>query len=228
MSVSAQDDVLEPTSERVELTAGDGRILVGDLYIPADIANDGTPAILLMHQNQSNRDMWQPILPTLLDNGWVVLTVDLRAHGETGGKVDWTLAQEDTQLWIAHLMTVEGVNPTKIALMGASIGSNLALVGCAVNPSCLTAVALSPGLNYFGVQPEIAVSEGLRTRSALLIAAQNDRTSALAVRQMAGSSTGVLEMRVYRGGHHGKDLFKEELESVQSLIVSWFKDVFAD
>jgi len=227
-SVSAQDVVETAIPERVELTAGDDLVLVGDVYSPADSAEGGAPAILLMHQNKSNRDMWEPLIPALLEAGMVVLTVDLRAHGETGGRVDWTLAQEDTQLWIAYLLAREGVNPEKVAVMGASIGSNLALVGCAANEGCLTVVALSPGLDYFGVKPEISVSEGLRRRSALLVASRGDNTSAVAVRQMAGSSKGLLGMRVYAGVAHAAEFFEDDLESVTGLIVSWLTDAFAD
>ncbi len=226
--VSAQDEVVTPTPERVELAASDERLLIGDVFTPAETAEGGAPAILLIHQNRSNRGMWQPIIPALLAEGWIVLTIDLRAHGDTGGAVDWILAQEDTQLWLAYLLAREGVNPEKVAVMGASIGSNLALVGCAANQDCLTAIALSPGLDYFGVMPEESVSDGLRRRSALLIASRGDTASAVAVRQMAGSSKGPVGMRVYDGFSHAADFFDDELESVTGLVVSWLTDAFAD
>ena len=228
LSASAQDEPTLPTPEFVELTASDELVLAGDVYLPSEITEGGAPAILLMHQNKSNRGMWLPIIPALLDAGWVVLTVDLRAHGETGGPVDWTLAQEDTQLWLAYLLAREDVNPEKVAVMGGSIGSNLALVGCAANEGCLTVIALSPGLDYFGVKPETAVSEGLSRRSALLVAARGDTDSAVAVRQMAGSSNGMLGAWVYSGFSHAADFFRNELDSVTNLIVSWLTDAIAD
>lgn len=224
----AQDETVLPTPERVELAISDGQVLVGDVFTPTEIAEGGAPALLVMHQNRSKRQSWEPLVPSLVEAGYIVLTVDLRGHGETGGTVDWSLAQEDTQMWIGFLTTREGVNPEKIAVMGASIGSNLALVGCAASEACETAIALSPGLNFFGVEPEEAVSDGLRRRSALLIAARGDTDSAVAVRQMAGSSQGALGLRVYEGFDHGTDLFDDNLESVQTLILTWLGEAFAD
>ncbi|MCU0465689.1 MAG: alpha/beta fold hydrolase [Anaerolineae bacterium] len=226
---AAQDDAPTlPEPARVEVEASDGLVLVGDLYTPTETAEGGAPALLLMHQNQSRRRSWEPLLPALVEAGYVVLSVDLRGHGETGGRPDWALAQEDTQLWLTILQAVEGVSAEKIALMGASIGSNLALVGCAANEACQTAVALSPGLNFFNVQPEEAVSDGLRRRSALLIATRSDRESVEAVRQMAATSNGEIGLRVYGGFAHGTELFEDELVSVQRLVLSWLEETFDD
>lgn len=227
-SASAEGEPVVPTPERVELAASDGQILVGDIYTPSESVEGGSPAVLVMHQNRSKRSSWEPLIPALVDTGYVVLSVDLRGHGETGGTVSWTLAQEDTQAWLGFLLAHEAVNPEKIATLGASIGSNLALVGCAANDACETAIALSPGLNFFGVEPEEAVSDGLRRRSALLIAARGDTDSAVAVRQMAGSSQGALGLRVYEGFAHGTDLFDDNLESVKTLIISWLNEAFAE
>jgi acetyl esterase/lipase len=226
LGVAAQD---APAAEEVvQVEASDGLALVGALHRPAELAEGGAPALLLMHQNQSRRASWEPLIPTLTEAGYVVLAVDLRGHGETGGRADWALAQDDTQRWLAYLQTVEGVNPEQLATLGASIGSNLALVGCAANEACVTAVALSPGLDYFGVQPEAAVSDGLRRRSALLVASRSDSDSAEAVRQMAGSSGGPLGVRVYTGFSHGTELFEDHGDGLRALIGLWLAEAFAE
>jgi pimeloyl-ACP methyl ester carboxylesterase len=155
----AQDTVLaEP--QRVEVAAEDGLMLVGDFYALATDTDVELPTVLLMHQNQSNRQSWEPLIGPLLEAGFNVLTVDLRAHGETGGARDWEAALEDVQTWLDWLREQPTVRDSGIATVGASIGSNLALVGCANDPTCVTAIALSPGVDYFGIQKHLAVCHG--------------------------------------------------------------------
>src|SRR5690349_21334777 len=147
-------DAPAPTPEAAEVTAEDGLALKGDLYRPATIPEEGARTLLLMHQYQSSRRGYTNVIPQFVEEGYIVLVVDLRGHGETGGKNDWVAAQADTQTWLAWLREQEGVRDNAIAIIGASIGSNLALVGCAQDELCVTAIALSPGLDYFGVKPQ--------------------------------------------------------------------------
>jgi hypothetical protein len=48
----------------------------------------------------------------------------------TGGSQDWDLAVEDRQVWLDWLREQDGADNARIAIIGASIGSNLALMGC--------------------------------------------------------------------------------------------------
>jgi hypothetical protein len=88
----------------------------------------------------------------------------------------------------------------------------------------VTAIALSPGLDFYNVQPEAFVREGLADRSALLIAATRDMESADAIRQMFISGQGNLAARMYRGSAHGTFLFGTELDSVGNLMLNWLDE----
>ena len=57
-----------------------GFTLVGDEYNIE--LNVQTPAILLMHMFQGNRHDWDAQIPALTSQGYRVLNVDLRGHGE--------------------------------------------------------------------------------------------------------------------------------------------------
>lgn len=220
--IAAQEAALEP--ERVEVTATDDQILVGDYY-PA--AGEGDkPAVLLMHMFGSSRSAWEDFIPALTGAGYHVLNVDLRGHGETGGKKDWPQAVTDVQTWLDWLKTRPNVRPDALAAIGASVGSNLALVGCGNDEACYTAVALSPGIDYFGVQPLDSVVDGLKKRSSLLIASQNDRESADGVKAMMLDTRGEIGVQLFMGGLHGTDLlnaprFKARLAT---MIVNWLND----
>ena len=74
---------------------------------------------------------WLPLIPALTNAGYRVIAVDLRGHGETGGSNDWQAAIGDVQTWLDWIEAQPSMNPDKIAIVGASIGANLALVGCA-------------------------------------------------------------------------------------------------
>lgn len=219
-SVMAQDIT---QSTVVEVEATDGLKLVGDYY--ALSTADAKPTVTLLHMLGSTRKAWEPLLPALLDAGYNVLNVDLRGHGETGGSVDWEAAVTDVQTWLDWLRAQDSVRGDAISIVGASIGSNLALIGCANDEQCMTAVALSPGLDYRGIMPEEAVVDGLRQRSALLMAAQGDKYSADSVKTLITSAKGEVGVRLYTGSVHGTEMFTPRIrERVINVIVSWLNE----
>jgi dipeptidyl aminopeptidase/acylaminoacyl peptidase len=108
------------TPQAVEVEAADGLLLRGDYYAPAA---ENAPAVLLLHQLGSSRVSWSPLIPALLDEGYTVLAVDLRGHGETGGTSDWTAAVSDVETWLDWLRAQPGVRADAVSIIGASIGS---------------------------------------------------------------------------------------------------------
>jgi dihydrodipicolinate synthase/N-acetylneuraminate lyase len=73
---------------------------------------------------------------------------------------------------------------------------------------------------------ENALAEGLRNRSALLVATLRDGQFPAAVRQMIALSRGEIGLRIYPGGAHGEMLFTsfEERDSVIALIINWLDE----
>jgi pimeloyl-ACP methyl ester carboxylesterase len=219
---AAQD---APMPQAVQVEASDRLTLVGDYYVsPSELG--ARPAVLLMHMYGSGRASWTPVIPALLEAGYDVLAVDLRGHGDTGGAEDWELAVGDVQVWLDWLRAQPGVRAEAVSTMGASVGSNLALIGCANDAQCVTAIALSPGLNFFGVQPETSVSEGLKDRSALLLATQADMESSEAVRQMVMTAQGEIGARIWPGATHGTDMFvsPKMRNRLIPIIVGWLDE----
>mgnify|MGYP000675111174 CR=1 FL=1 len=157
----------------------------------------------------------------------MVLTVDLRGHGDTGGEINWFAAAVDVQTWLDWLREQPGVRADAISMVGASIGANLALIGCANDDDCVTAIALSPGLVYYSLKTESSISNQLSKRSALLIASQTDQYSADSVKQLVNSATGDIGARIYAGTAHGTQLFEVSdavREGLITLIVSWLDE----
>lgn len=202
----------------VEVEAADGLMLQASYYAPV---GENIPSVLLLHQNQSNRHGWDLLLPHLLSEGYAVVAVDLRGHGETGSTSDWQAAIGDVQTWLDWMRAQPGIAPDAISIIGASIGSNLALVGCGNDPECVTAIALSPSLDYFGVTTSDAVEHQLRRRSALLVTGQNDGQSARGVKELVSLSRGEIGTQFYFSGSHGTGMFLPHGSTLIPLIINW-------
>ncbi|MAU13500.1 MAG: hypothetical protein CL607_27025 [Anaerolineaceae bacterium] len=226
--VFAQDDstdleALPPTPEAVQLEpthvvveASDGLDLVGDLYI----VDPERPTVILLHQLYTNRTSWQPLIGLLLGANYNVLNVDQRGFGETRGSINWTQAIEDVVTWQEWLRTEGGVADA-ISTIGSSIGSTMAVRGCSADPACKTAIAISPGWEYYNVGLRPALEEELGERPALLIYAENDRWPALGMPRIMEFASAAIETYAYPGNAHGMDLLKTENETMVPLILDW-------
>jgi pimeloyl-ACP methyl ester carboxylesterase len=215
--IHAQDGDETPTlpdPTRVEIEASDGLMLVGDFYTGSLEDDELVPAILLLHMLSSNRTAWEPILPVLVgEYQFAVLNIDMRGHGETGGAQEWTLAEADVETLIDWLRQQDGIDPDAISIVGASIGSNLAIHGWSNDENIATVVALSPGLDYRGVTTTDAV-ESQPDRPIMLVASRNDFPSATAINNLYALTSGYAAVRMYDGNLHGTNLFRDEDISV--------------
>ena len=213
-----------PPHSTITLAAADQTSLIADFYPAAADA----PVVLLLHMLNSSRQAYAPIIPELHAANYAILNIDMRGHGESAGSRQWDLAISDISGWADWLTHEAHLGERGLALIGGSIGANVALISCAEIEACRGAIALSPGLDYRGVMPEAALVEGLAERGALLVAAQADAYSANSVKQMFMSATGDVSARLYPGRAHGTRLFDTELASVSSLMLNWLAEAFAD
>jgi pimeloyl-ACP methyl ester carboxylesterase len=221
MPIYAQDEEL-PVPERVELEAADGLVLVGDYYAAAD-AEGELPTVLLLHMLSSNRAAWATLIPPLLENGYNVLAVDQRGHGETGGSRDWPTAVTDVEVWLNWLLEQPSVKDDSLAIIGGSMGAVTAMASCAAYESCATVIALSPVIHP--VLDVEAIADGLRERSALVISSQNDRAAADALRALVASAKGEIAAQLFTGSTHGTDYLNRRnptsRERVTGMILEW-------
>jgi len=222
--VSAQDATATPLPKVVQVAASDGLMLVGD-FIPAPGEGD-KPAVLLMHMYQSVRQAWKEFVPELTKAGYSVLNVDLRGHGATGGSTNWPQAVTDVQTWLDWLRLQPNIRADAVSVVGASVGSNLALIGCANDKDCVTAIALSPGSDYFGLRPKDFIADGLKDRSALLVASQKDGASATGVKQFAVTATGEVGVQLYAGSLHGTGILNSPVfkKRLTTMMMNWLDD----
>ncbi len=222
ITTTAQD---LPAQQTITRHADDNTSLVADFYP----ASDEAPVVLLLllHMLNSSRSAYQPLIPDLRDAGYTLLNIDMRGHGDSGGARHWDATSADIQDWADWLHAEGHINEGGMVIIGGSIGANVALISCAETVLCRGAVALSPGLDYRGVQPESALVDGLSQRTALLVASHADSYSAQSIRMMFLNAKGDVTARLYPGRAHGTRLFDSDYESVSALILGWLDETFA-
>lgn len=102
----------------VDLRSADGTILKATYFAAATPG----PGAILFHQGNRTRHSWDNLASQLATAGINVLTIDSRAHGDSGGtpknyfKTAWA---NDLELAFQYLSSQAGVNPKLIGACGA-------------------------------------------------------------------------------------------------------------
>lgn len=209
---------LTPSIREAAIDVG-GAVLHGSLYTPNYTP---APAVLLLHQNGGSAADFATLALALQSGGFVVLVVDLRGHGATGGQVDWeTTANNDVPNLIIWLAAQENVNATHIGVLGSSIGANLALVAAAKLPEIKAAVLLSPALDYSGVQTEALA--GTYGGALMLVSSSEDTDAATGAARIAELHTGDENVVALNGAGHGIAMLAAQADLTQQ-IVTWLTD----
>ncbi len=200
--------------------------------------------VVLAHQMCRDRTEWsEPAhdwVTALNAKGISTLAIDLRGHGPSTQFIDGSshdlckeIEDEAVQgLYSNMVMDVAGavdyarqqLSATKVGVVGASIGANSALSAFGFDPEVAIAIALSPGTNYRNVQPAPAISLS-KGREVVLIAAEDDKRSAAAVRELAALREGVAST-IHKTGGHGNSILKAnsgELDRLVTLLVDALK-----
>jgi len=212
--------------QTVTIDSPDGVKLVGSLL---DSGKPNSPALLLLHQWQSDRHSYDEFAKRMQAKGFTVLSIDGRGFGESTKKADGTTVSAgrsdadvkamlgDVGAAIDFLKKQKNVDGARIGIVGASYGSSLAIIYAADHPDIKAVALLSPGLNYFGNMPVAPAVEKDVENDLLLFAAEDDKESADAVRKLTSDkSDSRRSQKIYPSGGHGTALFKvgagDELE----------------
>jgi dienelactone hydrolase len=124
-----------PVGRTVDITAPDGVTLKGTLFASASPG----PAVLLLHQCDDRRTVWDPLSLRLAAAGITALSIDYRGFGESGGTRYDTLTGEqqaaltanawpgDFDAALAFLSRQAGVDARRLGAAGGSCGVNNAI-----------------------------------------------------------------------------------------------------
>lgn len=219
-----ETEAAQPAIEDITFNGANDLELHATLYRPGGLPP--FPAVILLHMIGDDRSVWADgrtgLARTLMSQGYAVLAVDMRGHGETGSGRDWALAETDLQMvWLAFTMR-EDVDAARTAVVGGSIGSNMALRLAARQPEIKTAVLLSPGLDYRRVTTEdaLAVYGG---RPLLIVASRDDDYSSDSAIALQGQAPDTAELLLFDTAGHGTDMLTTQPELTER-IVNWLSN----
>jgi len=209
-------------SERVILTTSDGVEIIG-VYSPAA----GEKFAILLHMMPATKESWDPFVEKLLVAGYDCLTIDERGHGEStaGGTVNYrnfTDAEQqakilDLEAAFEFLQTKGAVKENTIVI-GASIGANLAIQFLAEHPGMSLAVALSPGLNYHGVETEGRIKTLREGQKVLMVTSDDDAESFYDAKALAKANPLQTKLIERKDIGHGTNMTDKEPILVDEIV----------
>ncbi|HEX6879182.1 MAG TPA: alpha/beta fold hydrolase [Terriglobales bacterium] len=216
-----------PAERAVDLTSADGTKLKGT-YFPA--AKSG-PGVLLLHQCNKDRKIWDGLARQLSAAGLNVLTFDLRNFGDSGGKPFAQLTPQEigasTRQWPAdvdaafqYLVSQPGVTRDTIGVGGASCGVNNSIQAARRHPEVKSLVLLAgtsdmEGRKFLRSSPKLPALFG--------VADDDEFPATIATIEWLYSldpNPGKKFVRYDKGGH-GAEIFAVHPE-FEGVIKDWF------
>ncbi len=218
-----------PAARVIELKASDGTVLKASYFAAAKSG----PGVLLLHQCNRQRKVWDDLAVQLTAAGLNVLTLDLRGFGESGGKPFDKLTPEenakvqaekwpgDIDMAFQYLVSQPGVTRDVIGVGGASCGVNNSIQTARRHPSEVKSLVLLSG------GTDLAGRRFLHSESqppALFAVADDDEfrptVDVMPWLFTVASNPGDKFLHYAKGGH-GADIFAVHPE-LRGVIVDWY------
>jgi dienelactone hydrolase len=205
-------------AQTVAIDSPDGVKIVGTFF---ESTKANSPAVLLLHQWQSDRHSYDDFAKRLQAKGFNVLSIDGRGFGESVKTADGKpVAPDRTDAAVKGMLGDVGaafdflskqknVDPSRVGIVGASYGSSLAIIYAADNPKVKAVALLSPGLNYFGNMATEPAVRKYGDRDLFVVASKGDTESAEAAEnfeKIGNTRYGFMILPV--GSLHGTEMFK--------------------
>lgn len=218
----------------VSFTTQDGIKIMADYRIPATTTNGSTkhPAVIFIHQGGSSKEEWtsRQLYNQVVAHKMAALAYDVRGHGESGGKADFSTlfndpaqAPLDLKAAIGFLIDTGLVDQDRIAIVGASIGSNLASMAIGSDAfNIKTAVAISgktsATYNLAGLSPN-----EMSFKSIYHIASENEQGGQRAIwaNELFSITNAPRLLEIIEGSsRHGVAIFADD-PSLETRILKW-------
>jgi dienelactone hydrolase len=220
----AAPTTLPTPSQPVALTfnAPDGAALAAKYYPP--IVRPA-PAILLLHMLGGSKADWDSFARDLQKQGYAALAMDLRGQGNSNQvPADWAKAPDDVKGAYLLLTSRPEVDPNRTAIVGASVGANLALMVGGGQSRVEAVVALSPGVDFLGLNPSSAM-RNFGERPVLLVASQDDAYSYSSIQTLAALSISAEKLQLTKAGH-GTAMFADP--TLEPALLAWLNKIVRD
>ncbi|BCX15288.1 MAG: hypothetical protein KatS3mg097_180 [Candidatus Parcubacteria bacterium] len=218
--------------KKVTIVTKDGFSIIGNYYYQPNSKFAG----ILVHMRPATKESWHRFALALKQEGFSVLAIDLRGHGESKlspkGSVSYEdFNEEEEKLSINDIeaasvfLEKEGFFKDKQFYIGASIGANLGFQFLSENPSLKAAILFSPGINYRGIALERFKKDNLN-KKILVISALDDQQAIEGSRLLKSWYSNV-EYWEYSSGGHGTQLLENNQE-LAGKIINWLRTVMVE
>jgi alpha-beta hydrolase superfamily lysophospholipase len=205
----------------VAFNSVDGTQLAATLYEPS---SRPSPAVVLVHMLGRSKDDWQDVAERLEDAGIMVLALDLRGHGRSSGSMATLQPMVgDVASAVAWLAARPNARPGSIAVVGASLGANLAALAAVDLPSVHALVLVSPSLDYRGLRLDAATMKKIGDRPVLMLASMQDPYALRTLRELIAEGSG-REQRLSNAAAHGTNLLAADSDLARALV-EWLRRV---
>lgn len=211
--------------KEVSFDAADGFNLKGNFY-PARIPG---PGLLLLHQCNADRQIYDELATMLSTAGYNVLTFDFRSFGgsKAGEYTDFTAQRQkiidkmpgDVEAALTFLTSQSSVNTRSLGVVAGSCGVNQAVHAARRHPEIRTLVLLSGGTDaegeaYIKSSPKIPI---------LGAASEEDADAAAAIKKVVGLSThNDSRVEMLKDAGHAASMFAKQPD-LEADIVIWFR-----
>jgi alpha-beta hydrolase superfamily lysophospholipase len=205
----------------VTFSSFDGTQLTATLYEPS---SRQSPGVVLVHMLGRSKEDWQNVAERLEDAGIVALAIDLRGHGRSSGSMA-TLPPMvgDVASAVAWLASRPNMRPGAIAVVGASLGANLAALAAADLPTVQALALVSPSLDYRGLRLDAATMKKIGDRPVLMLASTQDPYALRTLRELTADAGG-REQRLSNAVGHGTSLLAADADSARALV-EWLRRI---
>lgn len=225
LALLAAQNRVAVASQRVSVHTDDGVTLAATWYEPS---TRPAPALILVHMLQRSRRDWDGFAQRLASDGIGALAIDLRGHGESGGgfgggdpaQPDYSSMVLDVRAARRYLVQRSDVQPTRVGILGASIGANLAALGAGADTSIASLALLSPSLDYRGLRIEAVLRKF--ARPVLLVASDDDPYAARSARDLQKNGGGIRELLLLKQAGHGTGMLGRD-PGLTGALVDWFR-----
>lgn len=183
------------TYESILLEASDGTVLHGRIY------GSGTSAVILFHDFGSTQKAWETLANTLAGRGFLVLTYDMRGHGDSPGLQEVGPAATDGAAAVRYLRRT--AQRQQVLLVGEGLGGSTA-IKVASQESTLGIVTVSAYSEFKG----LSVLEDIPRIIApkLFIAAEGDAQGSAAAKAFQERAKQPSDLKLVTGNLNGAAL----------------------
>jgi len=225
-STSAAQQISSPRD--VSLHTPDGTVLKGTYFA----SGKQGPGVLLLHQCNQQRRLWDVLAERLASSGINVLTFDYRGYGESGGiphdqlrpeeenKIQTEAWPSDIEIAFQYLLAQPGVARERIGVGGASCGVDYALKLARQHPEVKSLVLLAGPTDREGRQ-FLHSSKNLQIFTS---AADDDAFGPQALMMQwffSLSPNSTSRFAHYASGGHGAEMFVVQ-KKLPGIITDWF------